>query len=341
MIAPDLETARFPGSREGEDPVLSVAGLTKHFAVTEGLVFRRESARVRAVDDVSFVLHSAETLALVGESGCGKSTVVRAILRLVEPSAGRVVFDGTDVRQVEGRDLRRLRRDMQAVFQDPFASLNPRLTVGQIVSEPLRVHEMDHTAERVSELLEQVGLPAQYRSRYPHQFSGGQRQRIAIARALATRPKLVFCDEPTSALDVSIQAQILNLLTDLQDEFGLSYVLVSHDLSVVRDVADTVAVMYLGNLVEVADTARLYDRPRHPYTVALLSAVPVPDPDEEDRRQRIVLRGEVPTAIDPPPACRFHTRCWKAEEICRTSKPPLSEVDPGHWVACHFPEPPT
>lgn len=331
-------STRLPGSTGQRPEMLRVVGLTKHFPITEGLVFRREVARVHAVDDVSFAVHEGQTFGLVGESGCGKSTVARTILRLTEPTAGEVIFQGQDLRAADPHQMRATRRDMQVVFQDPFASLNPRLTVGQIIGEPLKTHDLDDSRSRIGELLEEVGLQAQHATRYPHEFSGGQRQRIAIARALSTRPSLVFCDEPTSALDVSIQAQILNLLADLQERFALSYVLVSHDLSVVRDVSDTVAVMYLGQLVEVAATDQLYEQPRHPYTVALLSAVPVPDPDVEDRRERILLTGHVPDATAPPPACRFHTRCWKADERCRTEQPPLVERSPSHWVACHYPE---
>lgn len=337
-ITPPAE--RLPGQRADVDPaeLLRVAGLTKHFAVTAGLVFRRTVGQIHAVDDISFVLNEGVTLGLAGESGCGKSTLARSILRLVQPTAGQVIFHGHDLATAGPASLRALRRDMQIVFQDPFASLNPRLTVAQIISEPLRVHGIGDRPNRVAQLLEEVGLAAEHAARYPHEFSGGQRQRVAIARALATRPKLVFCDEPTSALDVSIQGQILNLLADLQHELGVSYVLISHDLSVLRDVTDQVAVMYLGKIVEFADTAQLYDQPMHPYTVALLSAVPVPDPAREDARERITLRGQVPSPTDPPPACRFHTRCWKAQPICHTSEPPLLERHTGHWVACHFPE---
>lgn len=331
-------TPGLPVGSSGGEEILRVTGLTKHFPVTTGVVFRREVARVRAVDDVSFVLWAGQTLGLVGESGCGKTTVARSVLRLVEPTAGRALFRGTDVTAARGAELRALRRDMQIVFQDPFASLNPRLTVGQIVAEPLRVHGIPDRRQRVAALLDQVGLQPGHAARYPHEFSGGQRQRIAVARALATSPQLVFCDEPTAALDVSIQGQILNLLTDLQERLGLTYVLISHDLSIVRDVADTVAVMYLGQIVEFGATPDVFRRPRHPYTVALLSAVPVPDPALEDRRERIILHGEVPSPVEPPPGCRFHTRCWKAQDVCTTTDPPLTELEPGHWAACHFPE---
>lgn len=329
-----------PGEIHGSDvdELLRVVGLTKHFSVTTGTVFRREIARVHAVDNVSFVLHRGRTLGLLGESGCGKTTVARTTLRLVEPSAGRIIFQNTDVTSAEGRDLRSLRRDMQIVYQDPFSSLNPRLTIGQIVAEPLRVHDIPDRGQRTAALLDQVGIRSSYASRYPHEFSGGQRQRIAIARALATHPPLLFCDEPTAALDVSIQGQILNLLTGLQDELGLTYVLISHDLSIVRDVADQVAVMYLGQIVESGTTTEVFHGPHHPYTIALLSAVPIPDPVLEDERERIILQGDVPSPSHPPPGCRFHTRCWKAGDICRTTEPPMVEFSPGHRAACHFPE---
>ncbi|HET9050611.1 MAG TPA: oligopeptide/dipeptide ABC transporter ATP-binding protein [Candidatus Dormibacteraeota bacterium] len=318
--------------------VLEVRDLVTHFSVTAGAVFRREVGRVHAVDGVSFVIHRGETMGLVGESGCGKSTVARSIVRLVRPSGGEIRLNGRDVLGASPRDVRALRRDMQIVFQDPFASLDPRMRVRAIVSEPLEVHGLDNPPGRVEELLGDVGLSADLADRYPHEFSGGQRQRIAIARAIATRPNLVVCDELVSALDVSIRAQILNLLVDLQQQIGMAYLLISHDLSVVRDVADVVAVMYLGKVVELAPTHQLYDAPRHPYTVALLSAVPVPDPPRERARRRVVLGGEIPSATSPPAACRFHTRCWKAEERCRTVEPPLVADAEGHWVACHFPE---
>jgi len=331
---------RIPGEHTNPDgpELLRVTGLTRHFSVTAGRVLRREVGRVQAVDDLSFVVYEGETLGVVGESGCGKSTAIRAILRLVEPTRGDVVCLGRDVRRAGREELRTLRRDMQVVLQDPFASLNPRLKVGQIVAEPLEIHRMPRGRERVSELLAQVRLAPEHAARYPRELSGGERQRIAIARALATCPKVVFCDEPVSSLDVSIRGHVLDLLADLKDELGLSYVMVSHDLSVVRHVADKVAVMYLGEIVELAKTDDLYEAPRHPYTVALLSAIPIPDPPRERERRPRILSGELPSPTEPPPGCRFHTRCWKAQEICRSVAPPLVERVPSHWVACHFPE---
>jgi len=330
---------RLPG--EGSAPprteVLRVAGLTKHFPVTAGRILRRRVDGVHAVDDVSFVVYQRETLGVVGESGCGKTTMIRAILRLAEPTHGNVHCLGRDVRAAGREQLRALRRDMQVVFQDPLASLNRRLRVSQIVAEPLEIHHLPSGRRRIGELLGQVHLAREHATRYPRELSGGQRQRVAIARALATRPMLLFCDEPVSALDVSIRGQILSLLAELQDELGLSYVIVSHDLSVVREVADKVAVMYLGQIVELGETDELYRAPRHPYTVALLSAVPIPDPPLERARRRRVLTGELPSPTDPPPGCRFHPRCWKAQELCRRSEPPLVEMTPGHWAACHFP----
>ena len=317
--------------------LLRVLHLTHHFPITAGAVFRREVARVHAIDDVSFVINEGETLALVGESGSGKSTVIRCVLRLVEPSAGRILFRSKDLTAASPKELRSLRREIQVIFQDPFASLNPRMTVGESIAEPLLVHNIPRGTTTVGDLLEQVGLDRRDEGRYPHEFSGGQRQRIAVARAIATRPSLVLCDEPVSSLDVSIRGQILNLLGDLQKDFAIAYLLVSHDLAVVRDVADRVAVMYAGKIVELGSTEVLYARPRHPYTVALLSAVPVPVPSTGGSRG-VVLRGEIPDPARPPSGCRFHTRCWKAQAICRDAEPPLEEVAPGHWAACHFPE---
>ncbi len=328
-----------PGSGPGER-LLTVRGLTKHFPVTKGALLRRHVGAIHAVDDLSFAVQKGQTFGLVGESGCGKSTTARLILKLLPPTAGEVVFDGRSIFPLGTRETRALRAEMQIVFQDPFASLNPRHTVGQIVAEPLIVQgrSRKEARARVEELLLLCGLNREHAGRYPHEFSGGQRQRVGVARALALNPKLVILDEPVSALDVSIQAQIINLLDDLQQRLGLTYVFIAHDLSVVRHISDKVGVMYLGQLVEVGDRDELYGRPRHPYTVALLSAVPVPDPDKERRRQRIILRGDVPSPANPPPACRFHTRCWKAQEICRTVAPPLEQKAPGHWAACHFPE---
>ena len=322
------------------DPLLEVTDLVVHFPIKSGIIVDREVARVHAVDGVSFTLHEGETLGLVGESGCGKSTLCRAILQLVAPTSGSVRFDGQELVGRSRRDLRPLRREMQMIFQDPFASLNPRKRVGQIVGDPLELHGLASGAElkrRVQELLDRVGLQAEHYNRYPHEFSGGQRQRIGIARALALLPKLIIADEPVSALDVSVQAQIINLLEELQDEFGLSYLFVAHDLGVVRHVSDRVAVMYLGKIVENSDSDGLYDNPLHPYTNALLSAVPVPDPRKNIARERITLEGDVPSPIDPPPGCRFHTRCGSATDVCRTEEPALTAHNDGHAVACHHP----
>ena len=320
-----------------EAPLLAVEGLTKHFAVRKGFFFARRVGTVRAVDDVNFTVHRGETLGLVGESGCGKSTIGKLIVNLLDPTGGRIVFDGADFATLEPAALRARRRDIQIVFQDPFASLNPRMRVGEIIAEPLVVHGVGDAAARtarVGELLRVVGLAPEHAARYPHEFSGGQRQRIGIARALALQPKLLVCDEPVSALDVSIQAQILNLMQDLQREFGLTYLFISHNLAVVRHVADRVAVMYLGQLVELADKATLYADPKHPYTQALLSSVPSPRP--ETRRARRVLKGDVPSPLNPPQGCRFHTRCPLAVERCRSEQPVFREAAPGHGVACHL-----
>jgi oligopeptide/dipeptide ABC transporter ATP-binding protein len=322
-------------------PLLEAAHLVHHFPVRSGALLDREVGRVRAVDDVSLQVAAGETLGLVGESGCGKSTLSRCLLRLLEPTAGAVRFAGRDITRLRRRELRPLRREMQMVFQDPFSSLNPRRRVGQIVGDPIRLHgEARGAAEvkrQVRQLLERVGLSPEHYNRFPHEFSGGQRQRIGVARALALRPRLIVADEPVSALDVSIQAQILNLLDDLQSELGLTYLFVAHDLGVVRHVSDRVAVMYLGKLVEIAPAAVLYERPVHPYTVALLSAVPIPDPRANAARKRIVLEGDVPSAVDPPPGCRFHTRCPRASEVCGRVEPPLVDYGDGRLAACHHP----
>jgi len=329
------------------DALLTVTGLTKHFPVTRGIIFRHRVGLVRSVDDVSFEVARGETLGIVGESGCGKTTTARMLTRLIEPTAGQILFDGRDITHLRAGAMRPLRREIQMIFQDPYSSLNPRHTVGSIVGAPWRLQKVkteQGTKKSVQELLELVGLNPEHYNRYPHEFSGGQRQRIGIARTLALRPKLIVADEPVSALDVSIQAQVVNLLADLQTELGLTYVIIAHDLSVIRHVANRVAVMYLGNLVELASRNDLYERPRHPYTVALLSAVPLPEPAKRtaeggrERRERVRLVGDVPSPLNPPPACRFHTRCWKAQEVCRTVPPPLEELAPGQYVACHFPE---
>ncbi|WP_018683264.1 ABC transporter ATP-binding protein [Actinokineospora enzanensis] len=324
------------------DPILEVRDLVKHFPVRMGVVFKRTVGHVRAVDGVSFDLARAETLGVVGESGCGKSTLAQVLMRLEPATAGAVRFEGQEVLDLKGAALRKLRRDIQIVLQDPYTSLNPRMTVGDIVGEPFEIHAevapKGDRRKRVQDLLDVVGLNPEHINRYPHQFSGGQRQRIGIARALALRPKVIICDEPVSALDVSIQAQVMNLLGELQQEFGLSYVFIAHDLSVVRHLSDRVAVMYLGKIVEIGTEAELYEHPTHPYTQALLSAVPVPDPDLRGQRQIIRLEGDVPSPVDPPSGCRFRTRCWKAQEVCATEEPELITRVGGHPSACHFAE---
>lgn len=342
-----LDSAALP-----ENVILRVNHLVKEFPISRGVFLKKQVGAVQAVTDISFQVMRGETLGLVGESGCGKSTTARSILRLLEPTSGEVWFQGAgkdggveppvDVAAADRQTLRKLRRQLQIVFQDPYASLNPRMTVASIVAEPMTVHGMGSTSERlerVKHLLEVVGLSPEHTNRYPHEFSGGQRQRIGVARALALNPEFMVLDEPVSALDVSIQAQVLNLMQDLQEEFGLTYLFIAHDLSVVRHISDRVAVMYLGKIAEMTDRDTLYDRPMHPYTHALLSAVPIPDPDIEATRKRIILEGDIPSPANPPPGCRFNTRCPKAEAgTCDVEEPPLRELESGHWVACHFPE---
>jgi len=319
--------------------LLKVENLYKHFPIKKGIIFSRQTGAVHAVDGISFNIYNGETLGLVGESGCGKSTTGRTILQLYRPTSGSVFFEGDDLAKLKGENLRRIRRDLQMIFQDPYASLNPRMTVGQIIGEPMEIHGTYKGAaqtKRVQDLLQLVGLNGAFANRYPHEFSGGQRQRVGIARALALEPKLIVCDEPISALDVSIQAQVVNLLEDLQSTMGLTYLFIAHDLSMVRHISDRIAVMYLGIIVELADRNELYANPRHPYTQALLSAVPYPDPFVEEKRKRIILEGDVPSPVNPPSGCRFRTRCQYAKEICAEEKPAFREISKDHFVACHF-----
>ena len=321
-----------PSSPAGPAPLLRVEGLKKYFTIGRG--FLKAGVNLKAVDDVSFDVFPGECFGLVGESGCGKSTLAQTIVRLYEPTDGKLVFDGRDISTLSDRQFRPLRRHIQMIFQDPYSSLDPRMTVGGIIEEPLRNFGFDNRRERTRQLLQQVGLNAYFVNRYPHEFSGGQRQRIGIARAIAVNPKLVICDEPVSALDVSIQAQVLNLLRDLQREFGLTYLFIAHNLAVVAHISDRIGVMYLGKLVELAPTAQITEDPKHPYTKALLSAVPVPQ--RHLRRERIILKGEVPSPLNPPPGCRFHTRCPIATERCTEEEPVLREVASGQWAACHY-----
>ena len=323
----------------GTDVLLKVDKLVKHFPIMRGTIFRKQVGAVRAVDGISFNVHRGETLGLVGESGCGKSTTGRAILQLHRPTSGHVLFDGIDLVTLKGEDLRKMRRKMQMIFQDPYASLNPRMTVGEIIGEPLLVHNLaskSESEEKVEDLLKLVGLNPDYANRYPHEFSGGQRQRVGVARALALNPSLIVCDEPISALDVSIQAQVVNLLEDLQEQFNLTYLFIAHDLSMVRHISTRVAVMYLGIIAELAPRDDLYANPLHPYTQALLSAVPIPDPVVEEKRQRQILQGEIPSPANPPSGCHFRTRCPLADTICAEVAPEWREMSPGHFVACHM-----
>jgi len=321
--------------------LVQVRDLVKHFPIRQGIIMQKQVGAVRAVDGISFDVYKGETLGLVGESGCGKSTTGRTVIQLFRPTAGSVAFDGVDLVNLKGNELRLLRRKMQMIFQDPYASLNPRMTAGEIVGEPLLIHRVVKDAEiedRVANLLEMVGLNPSFADRYPHEFSGGQRQRIGVARALALQPSFIVCDEPISALDVSIQAQVVNLLEDLQKEFNLTYLFIAHDLSMVRHISNRIAVMYLGIIAELAGRDELYRKPLHPYTQALLSAVPIPDPVADAKRERIILNGDVPSPINPPTGCRFRTRCRFAEDICAEQQPEFREVKPAHLVACHFAE---
>ncbi len=322
-----------------QEVLVQIRDLKKHFPITRGIVIQRQVGAIKAVDGISFDVYQGETLGLVGESGCGKSTTGRTILQLYRPTAGEVFFEGIDLVQTKGEDLRRMRRRMQMIFQDPYASLNPRMTVGNIIGEPLEVHGIakgKERRERVQELLRVVGLNPYFVNRYPHEFSGGQRQRIGVARALALNPAFIVCDEPISALDVSIQAQVVNMLEDLQAEFGLTYLFIAHDLSMVRHISSRVAVMYLGKIVELTDRDSLYTDPQHPYTKALLSAVPIPDPVVEEKRQRIILEGDVPSPANPPAGCNFNARCPVAMDRCIEEDPEFCEVSSGHWCACHL-----
>ena len=330
------------GQRSAE-PLLRVENLVKWFPITRGIVFQRHIGDVKAVDDVSFELHAGETVGLVGESGCGKTTVARTLLRLEEPTGGAAYYKGRNIFDLDARELRRLRRNIQIIFQDPYASLNPRMTVGDIVMEPWDIHTdvvpRNQRRTRAKEVLERVGLNPDYLNRYPHQFSGGQRQRIGVARALALNPQIIICDEPVSALDVSVQAQVMNLLEELQDDFGLAYIFIAHDLSVVRHISDRVAVMYLGKIIEIGDEQDIYQKATHPYTQALLSAVPIPDPSRRDERDRIILEGDLPSPANPPSGCNFRTRCFKAEPKCAEEEPALIDrFGHGHPSACFFAE---
>lgn len=320
--------------------LLEVRNLKKYFPIKRGIIFSRLVGDVRAVDDISFNIRKGETVGLVGESGCGKSTVARVIIRLLEPTDGEIIFEGKDITKIPQNELRKLRRDMQIIFQDPYSALNPRMTVSEIIGEPLEIHNVVNNGKekqkRIQELLELVGLAPYHANRYPHEFSGGQRQRIGIARALALNPKFIVADEPTSALDVSVRAQIINLMQDLQRELGLTYLFISHDLSVIRHICDRILVMYLGKLVEIAPNEKLYSSPLHPYTQALLSAVPIPEPEVAEKRKKVILLGDVPSPVNPPSGCRFHPRCSYVMDICSEVEPQLKEIKKEHFTACHL-----
>lgn len=327
-----------PTAQKSNDTFLDIRNLKMYFPITSGILFQKTVAHIKAVDDISFSVRRGETLGLVGESGCGKTTTGRCILQLYRPTAGEIIFDGTDLTKIKGKELRSMRRQMQMIFQDPYSSLNPRMSAGNIIGEPLIIHKMVKNRrdyrEQVADLLRVVGLNPYMADRFPHEFSGGQRQRIGVARALAVRPSLIVADEPVSALDVSIQAQVVNLLEDLQEQFNLTYIFIAHDLSVVRHISDRVAVMYLGKIAEITGRAELYKKPKHPYTKALLSAVPIPDPEVEMTRERIILTGDVPSPANPPSGCVFHTRCPSMIEDCKKAVPLLEEKSKDHWAAC-------